>query len=87
MRDPFEFRCVELHALSPLRSVCTLKEVPEGENVASHTGPALEKWNVSVGVGVCVCARAHTHTLPLGTTVELGMERGSLLMATQNWNS
>ena len=29
----------------------------------------------------------HTHTLPLGTTVELGMERGSLLMVIQNWNS
>lgn len=86
MRDPFEFRCVGLH-VSPLSSVCTLKEVPEGENVASHTGPALENWNVSVCAHARTHTHAHTHTLPLGTTVELGMERGSLLLATQNWNS
>ena len=84
VRDPFELGCAALHVLSLFRSVCSLKEVPEGENVASHTGPDLKKWNVSVRV--CVHTHTHTHTLPLGTTVELGMERGSLLMVTQNWN-
>ena len=59
VRGPFELRCVALHVLSPFRSVCSLKEVPEGENVASHTGPDLKKMECQ-----CACECTHTHTHP-----------------------
>ena len=83
MRDPFEFRCVGLH-VSPLSSVCTLKEV---QKVRMWLHIQDQLWKNGMSVCACTCTHTHTHALPLGTTVELGMERGSLLLATQNWNS
>ena len=58
MRDPFEFRCVGLH-VSPLSSVCTLKEV---QKVRMWLHIQDQLWKN--GMSVCVRTCTHTHTRP-----------------------
>lgn len=54
--------------LPSYRNVCTLKAAPKGEDVASHTGVAMEKGNV----------RARSPR-GLGSAGKLRMEEGSFL--------